>query len=397
MKLIELHLLQSFPFTCLNRDDVGAPKTAYFGGVQRARVSSQSWKRAIRERAFELAPDYFAGKRGCWQAEELRKALLALAQDETNEFNVDEAQAQELAIAAMAFLGTEDNKKTKSEEAEEEKEEIKQGKTKVTLYFSPQEIKEVATAISNSYSEYYDLKEQLEKAKGKKKDSINKKIKVLLSKWFDKIKIGSRDAFDISIFGRMVAADHRLTLEGAGMFSHALSTHEATNEIDFFSAVDDTKPTDDAGAAIISPLEANSACYYRYIGLNVDLLFNDEHLGKVDDADKKAALKAFLRAVLEAVPKARKNSMFGYSLPEYALGIARKGQPLSLINAFETPVTAGKDGGYLEKSVAKLETHREKLETTYGLKEQILCDVKLSEDKPLDAWIDALVAAALGE
>ncbi|MBR2005887.1 MAG: type I-E CRISPR-associated protein Cas7/Cse4/CasC [Thermoguttaceae bacterium] len=67
--------------------------------------------------------------------------------------------------------------------------------------------------------------------------------------------------------------------------------------------------------------------------------------------------------------------MFGYSLPEYALGLARKGRPLSLINAFETPVTAGKDGGYLKKSVAKLEAHREKLETTYGLKEQILCDV----------------------
>ena len=186
-------------------------------------------------------------------------------------------------------------------------------------------------------------------------------------------------------------------LEGAGMFAHALSTHEAANEIDFFSAVDDTKPTDDAGAGHIGVLEANSACYYRYIGLNVDLLFDDEHLGKVDDADKKAALAVFLRAVLEAVPKARKNSMFGSSLPEYALGIARQGQPLSLVNAFETPVTAGKDGGYLEKSVAKLEAHREKLETTYGLKEQILCDVKLSEDKPLDAWIDELVAAALGE
>ena len=49
MKMIEMHILQSFPVTCLNRDDVGAPKSAYFGGVSRARVSSQSWKRAIRQ------------------------------------------------------------------------------------------------------------------------------------------------------------------------------------------------------------------------------------------------------------------------------------------------------------------------------------------------------------
>ena len=41
---IEYHILQSFPVTCLNRDDVGAPKTAVVGGVTRARVSSQCWK-----------------------------------------------------------------------------------------------------------------------------------------------------------------------------------------------------------------------------------------------------------------------------------------------------------------------------------------------------------------
>ena len=31
-----------------------------------------------------------------------------------------------------------------------------------------------------------------------------------------------KDAADIAIFGRMVASDHSLTIEGAGMFSHAL-------------------------------------------------------------------------------------------------------------------------------------------------------------------------------
>ena len=49
MKHLELHIIQSVPVACLNRDDLNSPKTAVFGGVQRARVSSQSWKRAIRE------------------------------------------------------------------------------------------------------------------------------------------------------------------------------------------------------------------------------------------------------------------------------------------------------------------------------------------------------------
>jgi hypothetical protein len=45
---VEFHILQSFPVTCLNRDDVGAPKTAVVGGTTRARVSSQCWKRQVR-------------------------------------------------------------------------------------------------------------------------------------------------------------------------------------------------------------------------------------------------------------------------------------------------------------------------------------------------------------
>ena len=63
MKLIELHILQSFPVSCLNRDDVGAPKSATFGGVNRARISSQCLKRAIRELAQEMSPTLFAGNR----------------------------------------------------------------------------------------------------------------------------------------------------------------------------------------------------------------------------------------------------------------------------------------------------------------------------------------------
>ena len=63
MKHLELHILQSVPFSCLNRDDLGSPKTGYFGGVKRARVSSQCWKRAIRLYANELDGARFQGRR----------------------------------------------------------------------------------------------------------------------------------------------------------------------------------------------------------------------------------------------------------------------------------------------------------------------------------------------
>ncbi|GAB7100781.1 hypothetical protein JCM3263A_22560 [Thermobifida fusca] len=38
--ILDLHILQTVPPSNLNRDDTGAPKTANYGGVRRARVSS---------------------------------------------------------------------------------------------------------------------------------------------------------------------------------------------------------------------------------------------------------------------------------------------------------------------------------------------------------------------
>ena len=46
--LIEIHMLKNYPPVNLNRDDSGAPKTCFFGGVQRGRISSQCLKRSWR-------------------------------------------------------------------------------------------------------------------------------------------------------------------------------------------------------------------------------------------------------------------------------------------------------------------------------------------------------------
>ena len=46
---LDIHVIQTLPPSNVNRDDTGSPKTAVYGGVRRARVSSQSWKRAMRQ------------------------------------------------------------------------------------------------------------------------------------------------------------------------------------------------------------------------------------------------------------------------------------------------------------------------------------------------------------
>lgn len=53
-KYLDLHVIQTVPPSCINRDDTGSPKMAIYGGVPRARVSSQAWKHAMRGMFSEL-------------------------------------------------------------------------------------------------------------------------------------------------------------------------------------------------------------------------------------------------------------------------------------------------------------------------------------------------------
>jgi len=47
--LVQIHMIQNHAPSNLNRDDTGSPKEAVFGGVNRARISSQCLKRSIRQ------------------------------------------------------------------------------------------------------------------------------------------------------------------------------------------------------------------------------------------------------------------------------------------------------------------------------------------------------------
>lgn len=323
MKHLELHIIQSVPVACLNRDDLNSPKTAVFGGVQRARVSSQCWKRAIREFAKELAPEHFQGERTRLLYDPLVEALLAA---KLSESEVDEA-AKKL-IDALVKLDSKSKDKVKS----------------TTLYFmSPLEIQ----TLARTYAETKDVKKSLKAIDTKNAAAI-------------------KDAADISLFGRMVANDHSLTVEAAAMFSHALSVHKADNEIDFFAAVDDLQSQEESGAGMTSTLEFNSATYYRFVALNLDMLADAGHLGILDADQRRAVVRTFIEATVKAVPRARKNTMNASTLPVYVLGVVRdQGHPLQLANAFEAPVRSRQ--GYVEESVKRLKDEYAKLQSTWGI------------------------------
>lgn len=342
MRLIELHILQSFPVSCLNRDDLNAPKTAVFGGVTRARISSQCLKRAIRCRAKEIDPMLFNGKRS--------RLIVDPIADAAVEKGSPPDKARQASIKVCGKIATFDQKAFTAKQVR---------KVKTVMFLSPLEMKEIGAEIARLIAESKD-----EKALDKKLDSVARKA----------AEAKLKDAADIAIFGRMVASDHSLTIEGAGMFSHALSTHRAENDIDFYTAVDDLQREDEtieegdrAGSGMMGTLEFNAAVYYRYIALNLDLLADNDHLGALDRDDRKRAVSAFFQACVQAVPSARKNSMNAATLPGYVLMIARQqGHPLQFVNAFERPVQAERRG-WMEPSIKVLKEHRDALEKTWGV------------------------------
>lgn len=303
---IEFHILQSFPVTCLNRDDVGAPKTAVIGGATRARVSSQSWKRQVR-----LSLQDFGIKLGIRtkKVEQLlTEACLAIGASE------EQAKACGGTIAKALSDDT-------------------------LLFISASEAKAFAEHAQQLEFDASELKvSELEKVA---KKALNAAV----------------DALDIALFGRMVAKAANMNVEAAASFSHAISTHRISNEVEFFTALDDLQ--DEPGSAHMGSLEFNSATYYRYISLDLGQLA--QTFG--DDADLKPAIEAFTKALFVAVPSARQTTQSGASPWEFARVLVRKGQRLQV--PFETAVKA-EQGGYLQPSVTELQHYLDKKEKMTG-------------------------------
>ena len=296
---IEYHILQSFPVTCLNRDDVGAPKSAIVGGVPRARVSSQCWKRQVR-----LAMQAFGIKLGIRTKKIEDIFVKACADAGANE---EQAAACGKKMAAQLIDDT-------------------------LLFVS--EIEAAAFAVYAQENDFDDSKiKDKELAKIAKK-ALNCAV----------------DALDIALFGRMVAKAADMNVEAAASFSHAISTHRVSNEVEFFTALDDRQ--DEPGAAHMGSLEFNSATYYRYISVDLGQLAQT-----MGEYDLRKAVEAFTKALFVAVPNARQTTQSGASPWEFARVLVRKGQRLQV--PFETPIKA-REGGYLQPSVDALKAYLDK-------------------------------------
>ena len=326
---IEYHILQSFPVTCLNRDDVGAPKTAIVGGSSRARVSSQCWKRQVR-----LALHDFG----------IRLAMRTKKVDEV------------IRRACMERGATE-------EQAQACGEVIAKALTKDTLHFFTEG--EAAAFADFAREKGFDAGQIKEKEIHKlAKKSINPAV----------------DGIDIALFGRMVAQAAELNIEAACSFAHAISTHRVANEVEFFTALDDLQ--DEPGSAHMGSLEFNSATYYRYISLDLGQLWET-----LNGQSLPETVESFTKALYVAVPSARQTTQSGASPWEFAKVLVRRGQRLQV--PFETAVKP-RNGGFLEPSIEAMTSYLEKQEKLAGSLFGKIADYTFGEDERFS--IDHLAA-----
>ena len=321
-KVIEFHILQSFPVSCLNRDDVGSPKTAIIGGVTRARVSSQCWKRQVR-----LAMHDYEEKYGIHLGVRTKR-IAQLFADACVKCGADQAEA-ELCAKAMA-----------------------EALTKDTLFF-------ISERECSAFAEY--AKENNFALSNVKLKDLTKKLEGVSKKVLNK----GLDALDIALFGRMVAQAPDINVQAAASFSHAISTHKVVPEIDFFTALDDISSEDATGSAHMGTLEFDSATYYRYVSIDVGMLAHT--LGMEEESEKGAlmkAIEAFIRALFVAIPAARQNTQSAACPWEFAHVYVRKGQRLQV--PFEEPVRCKNGEGYLVPSIERLEGYLKGKEKMMG-------------------------------
>lgn len=318
---IDIHVLQTVPPSNLNRDDTGAPKSAMYGGVRRARVSSQAWKKAVRNDYATYLDDAQRGVRTKRAVELLVERIVA-----TNP-ELDEAEAATRAEGVLKALGITAKRvvsKTQQKAIDAGEAEDPKATTDYLIFWSNRQLDRLA-----------ELAVRTDKP----------------SKAEAKAAADQEHGIDVALFGRMVADAADINVDAAVQVAHALGTHATTPEQDYFTAVDDQNPEEETGAGMIGTVEFNAATLYRYATVNVEGL--RANLG--NDDVLVTAVEAFVRSFVRSMPTGKQNTFANRTLPDAVVVCVRHDQPVNLVGAFENPIQS--DNGYIAGSARALAEH----------------------------------------
>jgi CRISPR system Cascade subunit CasC len=375
--IIQFHILQNYAPSNLNRDENNSPKSAFFGGVERGRVSSQSLKRAMRwskdwwRDAFEtdmlaertklpyIVHKELIAMRGegaaiddaaldaivkrvpdiIRKSEENQNAPTA-TQGDDNKVDAEDEKAED---AKPKEKGARGKKAAKAKSPEQEAEDrLKAGQL---VYIAPNEHRLVAEVLWELYQQ---------SPAGFAALDLNKKLKER------KFTLKPRSV-DIAMFGRMITSDAFENVQASVQVAHAISTHKMETEPDYFTALDDRLNQ----AGVLNDVEFNSGTYYKYVNIFWQGLL-DNLDGNVEMARKAAA--QLLQAAVYVQPPGKINPFANHQLPDFVLVEVRdKNLPLSYANAFRKPLRAGEDNDLMRLSEEALSDYLGRMSKMYSL------------------------------
>lgn len=355
----EIHLIQNFAPSNLNRDDTGQPKSATFGGFRRARISSQCSKRSTRR---EGPLSKILENNGAIRT---RQLILEIAKGLEKKEKTDE---KTIDIVSEVFEAGGLERQVKSEGSA-----LPKNITKILVFMDKNALPELMRIFQENW-------DGLTKGKKESKEATREKVGKLL---YESVR-----APDVALFGRMLEVKdttpfgkYNMKVEAACQVAHPISTHKVDMEMDFYTAVDDLNPEGETGAGMMGVIGYNSACYYRYALIDRDQLARNlarktdrkngawiEELDEQDYAEADSVVKAFLEAMVYAIPTGKQNSFAAQNLPSFGLFVKRQGGvPISLANAFCKPVRPLQDDDDLVGlSVQALTHYWDSLNSVYG-------------------------------
>ncbi|MBR3738945.1 MAG: type I-E CRISPR-associated protein Cas7/Cse4/CasC [Clostridia bacterium] len=330
--LIEIHMLKNYPPVNLNRDDSGAPKSCFFGGVQRGRISSQCLKRSWR-------------KSECFKELGEEGIRTNDMPNYVGEQLILRGIEQKLANAATKKLTQIAKKEDKENESQEDPDKSK-GKTQ-TIFYTNEEIAFLIDRIEKmivqdgNLNNFSIIFQQLEKEK-------KRPLTV-----------------DMALFGRMVTSKYFDNVEASMQVAHAISTHMVNRESDYFTAIDDLTNQ----ASMLDETNYSSCCYYEYAALDTDILRENLKYRTDRDALMKKLVPVLLKAMAHTNPSGKQKSFAGNIFPDMIMVELKKEKiALSYVNAFEEPVTCwSAKGGLVQKSLEKLVNHIDCMDRAFQL------------------------------
>ena len=395
-KFLQIHTLTSYPGTLLNRDDAGFAKRLPFGGATRTRVSSQCLKYHWRN---------FDGEHGLYEnsipksyrSRETFKRRVAKPL-------VDEKYPESLVLAATYALierlltdkktGKNDIKKLVwPEEGNDPWSELET--SQITVFGEP-EMRYFRDLISGKLDA---LIEENPSLKNTPADTNQEVLDAALEVVSDFAKgdlktnlksLKTASGLDAAMFGRMVTSDVLARGDAAIHVAHALTTHEEESESDYFSAVDELRRDEpeesgELGAGHINSTELSSGLFYQYVVIDIPLLISNlEGVTRNEwlEADKtlaKETIRRMVHLIATVSPGAKLGSTAPYSYAQCLLVESGNGQPRTLANAFERPVS--KNGkGVLANSYEAMGQFIADMEQMYEIK----FDRKLAASGPVE-------------